>query len=154
MNAVKIIAFKIVFCGIFDNIPLDGILGVIIHIFFIGSGEKINDFVAIEHKHGGREGNGLTVNSGFGEKEFNLVAEEIKHTFVIGKGFIGEIAAFAGGGGDFFESWKFRPIKFTNGDTFFFGFADMISSITFETGEEFVWGAFFKVKSKKIFGLF
>lgn len=103
LNAVEIVATKMVVGGVFNHVPLDGVLGVIIHVFFVGAREEIDNFVAIEHKHGSGERGGVAVDGGFGEDEFDFWAEKVVHGLVIRERLVGEIAALAGGGGDAFE---------------------------------------------------
>ena len=57
MNAIKIVAFVVVVCGVFNNVPLEFVLSVVIfHVLLVAAGEQINYFVAVEDEHGGREG--------------------------------------------------------------------------------------------------
>lgn len=54
LNTVEIIAFEMMLGGVFDHVPLDGVLSVVFfHILFIGAGKEIYYFVAVGHKHGG-----------------------------------------------------------------------------------------------------
>ena len=103
LDAVEVVATKMMVGGVFNHVPLDGVLGVIIHVFFIRAREEIDNFVAIEHKHGGREWGDFAFDGGFGEDEFDFWAEKVVHDLVIREGLVGKIAALAGGGGDAFE---------------------------------------------------
>ena len=56
VDAVEIVTFEVVLGGIFDHVPLDEVLGVVFfHIFFLAAGEQIDNFVAVEDEHGGRD---------------------------------------------------------------------------------------------------
>lgn len=56
VNTIKIINFVFMFSGVFNHVPLDGVLSVeFFHVFLIAAGKKIDCFVAVEHEHGGRE---------------------------------------------------------------------------------------------------
>lgn len=55
-DAVEIVAFEFVGCGVFDDIPLDGVLGVVFfHVLLVAAGEKIDYLVAVEHEHSSGE---------------------------------------------------------------------------------------------------
>lgn len=96
LDAIKVIAFEIVLGGVFDHLPLDGVLGVVGHVLLVGAGEEIDDFVAIKEEHGGGEVGGLAGNVGFGKEKLNLVAEKLVHILIIGEVAIGEVATFGG----------------------------------------------------------
>lgn len=63
-DSVEVVALETVFGGVFDHVPLDEVLGVVFfHVFFIATREKIDNFVAVEEKHGGAEGDGARSTS-------------------------------------------------------------------------------------------
>ena len=58
-------------------------------------------------------------------------------------GMLLEVAAGGGGFGDLFENQEFGAAEFANFNVFFLGFADMVSGVPLEIGENFVGSAVF-----------
>ena len=53
LDTVKIVNLEFMFGGVFNHVPLDGILGVVFfHVFFVAAGVEINDLVAVKDEHG------------------------------------------------------------------------------------------------------
>ena len=103
VDAIEIVAAEVVLGGVFNHMPLDEILGVVVaHVFFVAAGKEVDNLVAVEHEHGGRERGGAPVYVGFGEDEFGFAArsEEVVHLLVVAERPIGEMATLAGGFGD------------------------------------------------------
>ena len=47
VDAVEVVALKPVRCGVFDDVPLDEVLGVVVfHILLIGAAKEVDDFGA------------------------------------------------------------------------------------------------------------
>ena len=108
LDAVEVISFVFMLDGVFNHMPLDQVLGVVFfHVLLVAAGEQIDNFVAIEDKHGGRERN-LTC---FGEHvlHFTTLVEEVVHLFVVTQWAIGKIAAVAGGLSNLFEDTELFP---------------------------------------------
>lgn len=55
LDAVEIVALEAMLDSVFDHVPLDQILGVVVfHVFLITTGKQIYHLIAVEHEHGGR----------------------------------------------------------------------------------------------------
>ena len=67
--------------------------------------------------------------------------EEVIHLLVIGEGAVGEAAAVASFFGDLFEDTELFPFELADLDAHFFGFSDVVSSISLEVSEELIRGA-------------
>ena len=53
LDTVEVIGFVFIFRGVFDHVPLDEVLGVVVfHVLFVAAGIEVDDFVAVEHEHG------------------------------------------------------------------------------------------------------
>ena len=53
-DAIEVVTFEVVLGGVFNHVPLDGVLGVIIfHVLFVATTEEVDDLGAVEHEHGG-----------------------------------------------------------------------------------------------------
>ena len=92
-DTVEVVALETMLSGVFNHVPLDEILGVVFfHVFFIATREKIDNFVAVEEKHGGAEG----CRGSFCQQElgFAFFVKEVVHLFVIAEGAVLETAAF------------------------------------------------------------
>lgn len=56
VDAVKIVFLKAVLGSVFNHVPLNGVLGIVVfHVFFVAAAKEVDDFVAVEDKHGGTE---------------------------------------------------------------------------------------------------
>lgn len=52
VDAIEVVAFEAFLGGVFDHVPLEFVLSVVVfHILLVATGEEIDDFVAVEHKH-------------------------------------------------------------------------------------------------------
>ena len=52
LDTVDVIGCKFVLRGVFDHVPLNEILGVVVfHVLFVAAGIEVDDLVAVEHKH-------------------------------------------------------------------------------------------------------
>ena len=57
LDAVEVVGFKFVLRGVFDHVPLDEVLGVVVfHVLFVAAGIEVDDLVSVEHKHSYTEG--------------------------------------------------------------------------------------------------
>ena len=52
LDAVEVVGSVFVLRGVFDHVPLDEVLGIVIfHVLFVAARIEVDDFVAVEHEH-------------------------------------------------------------------------------------------------------
>ena len=103
LDAVEVVGFEFMLEGVFNHVPLDEILGVVVlHVLLITTGEKINDLVAVGDEHGRGERDIVC----FGDEELHLAfgVEEVVHLLIIAQWTVSKVAAVTGGFGDLLEN--------------------------------------------------